>query len=56
MPRAGSPVPSSRTSKGSTACGKQLFQRDLAHGLVTHDLADFQTLDCELALLVFSPN
>ena len=34
--------------------GSGLFQRDLAHGLITHDLANFQTLDSQLALLVFS--
>jgi hypothetical protein len=32
----------------------ELFQCYLAHGLVTHDVADFQTFDRELALLVFS--
>ena len=34
--------------------GAELFQRNLAHGLVAHDFADFQTLDRQLTLLVLS--
>ena len=50
-------VPPPRISaKASTVCYVELFQRNLAHGLVTHDLADFQALNCELALLLFSAN
>src|ERR1700732_2767249 len=39
--------------EGSTTCGVELFQSNLAHELVAHDFADFQTLDCQLALLGF---
>ena len=49
-------VPPPRISAKAAPSKTQLFQRDLAHGLVTHDLADFQALNCELALLLFSAN
>ena len=39
--------------EGSTSV-QELFQSDFAHGLVAHDLADFQAFDRQLALLVVS--
>ena len=33
---------------------QELFQGNFAHGLVAHDLADFQAFDRQLALLVFT--
>src|SRR5947208_2723798 len=39
--------------KAAPPVGTELFQRNLAHGFVAHDFADFQTLDRQLALLVF---
>ena len=47
-------LPPRLARKATLPVGAELFQRDLAHGLVAHDFADFQTLNSQLALLVFS--